>query len=167
VKGVIIFQEQVERESVAISLKATKLTAQTLAKAFMAVVHKIQKEHQKAQTPRGEQSAKKLMNHNVPTSTIPIEGDKGLFNKIAKDWEVDYHFHKTGKNKYLLLFKSGQADAITGALSEYSAEMMKRAKDKRPPIMEQFKRAQEQVDRDKLKVKERPQKTRKIEVARE
>jgi len=160
-------QEQIDRESVALVVNTSKLTAQGLAKIFMALVHKIQKEHQKAQTPRGEQSAKKLMNHNVPTSTIPIEGDKGLFEKIARNWQVDYHFHKTGKDKYLLLFKSGQADAITGAMSEYTAEVMKRAKDKRPPVMDEFKKAKEKAEREKPKAPEKAEKTRKIEVARE
>jgi len=147
-------QEQIDRESVAITLKASKLTAKVLGKAFMAVVHKIQKEHQKAQTPHGEQSVKKLMNHNVPTNTIPIDGDKGLFEKVARKWNVDYAFHKTGKNKYLLLFKSGQADAITGALSEYSAAVIKRAKDKRPPVMEEMKKAAERAESDRPKHKE-------------
>ena len=157
-------QEQIDRESIAITLKASKLTAQVLAKTFMAVVHKIQKEHQKAQTPHGEQSVKKLMNHNVPTSTIPIEGDKGLFEKVARKWNVDYAFHKTGKNKYLLLFKSGQADAITTVFSEYSALVMKRAKDKRPPIMDELKKAAERAERDRPKHKERK---REREVTRE
>jgi len=148
-------------------VNTTKLTAQTVAKLFMALVHKIQKEHQKAQTPHGEQSVKKLMNHNVPTNTVPIEGDKGLFEKIAKKWEVDYAFHKTGKDKYLLLFKSGQSDAITAAMSEYAAEVIKRAKDKRPPVMDEFKKAKEKADREKPKVMEKAEKTRKIEVGRE
>jgi hypothetical protein len=160
-------QEQIEREAVAITVKASKLTAQVLAKVFMAVVKKIQKEHQKAQTPHGEQSVKKLMNHNVPTNTIPIEGDKGLFEKTARKWNVDYAFHITAPNKYLLLFKSGQADAITACLAEYSAEVMKRAKDKRPPVMEEFKKAKERAERERPKHKEKAPKTRKIEVARE
>jgi len=148
-------QEQIDRESIAITLKASKLTGQILSKAFLAVVRKIQKEHQKTQTPHGRQSVKKLMNHNVPMNSIPIDGDKGLFEQVARKWNVDYAFHKTGPKKYLLLFKSGQADAITAALSEYSNLVMKRARDKRPPIIEQFKKASERVEREKLMHKER------------
>ena len=157
-------QEQIDRESIAITLKASKLTAKVLSKVFMALVRKIQKEHQKAQTPHGEQSVKKLMNHNAPTNTIPIDGDKGLFDKVARKWNVDYAFHKTGKDKYLLLFKSGQADAITGALSEYSAEVMKRAKDRRPPVMDVMKKAAERAEKERPKHKERK---REKEVVRE
>ena len=160
-------QEQIDREAVAITLKASKLTVLVLGKALGGAVKFIAKKYREAQTPHGEQTVKKLMNHNVPTNTIPIEGDKGLFEKVARKWEVDYAFHKTGKNKYLLLFKSGQADAITGALSEYSAEVMKRAKDKRPPVMEEFKKAAERAERERPKIKEKAEKVRKIEVTRE
>jgi hypothetical protein len=142
-------QEQVNREAVAITVKATKLTAKALAKAFTAIVHKILKGRQKAQAYHGKQSVKELMNHNEPTSTIPIEGDKGMFDKIARKWDVDYAFHKTGPKQYLLLFKSGQADAITAALSEYSKAVAKRARDKRPPIMEELQKAAERVERER------------------
>jgi hypothetical protein len=146
-------QEQIERESVAVSLKATKLTSQVLAAALKKVCGTIKNRYNKAQTAHGSQSVKQLMNHNCPTSTIPIEGDKGLFEKIARKWHVDYAFHQTGENEktgekqYLLLFKSGQADSITAAFTEYSKEIMKRAKDKRPPVMDEAKKAKEQVKR--------------------
>ena len=148
-------QEEVTRESIAITLKASRLTAQTLAAAFRKVGRVITNAHKEAQTPQGRQSAKKLMNHNVPTSTIPIEGDRGLFDRVARKWHVDYHFHKTGPNKYLLLFKSGQADSITAALSEYSRLIMKRSRDKRPPIREQLDRAARQAERERPQHKER------------
>jgi len=164
VKGVIIFQEQVERESVAITMKASKLTAHNLAKVLKAACGWIAKKHKEAQTPHGCQSVKKLMNHNAPTSTIPIDGDKGLFEKVARKWNVDYAFHKTGKNKYLLLFKSGQADAITAAFSEYSALVMRRARDRRPPVMDEMRRAAERAERERPAA---PERRREREVARE
>ena len=157
-------QEQIERESIAITLKASKLTAQTLAKAIGSVAKRIQSVHQKSKTPQGCQSVKKLMNHNCATNTIPIEGDKGLFEKVARKWNVDYAFHKTGKDKYLLLFKSGQADAVTACFSEYSAQVMKYARYKRTPIMDEMKKAAEQAERERPKHKE---KTRIREVERE
>ena len=160
----IVFQEQIERESIGISLKASKLTSQVLAKALAATAKKIKKVHQNAKTPQGCQSVKKLMNHKCPTNTIPIEGDRGLFEKVARKWKVDYAFHKTGKDKYLLLFKSGQADAITACFSEYSAQVIKRARDNRPPVMEVMQRAAERAERENPAQRER---TRQREVARE
>jgi hypothetical protein len=157
-------QEQIDREAIAITLKASRLTAKALGKALGAAARKIQKEYRKAQTPRGKQSVKKLMNHNAATNTIPIEGDKGLFDRVARKWNVDYAFHKTGPKQYLLLFKSGQADAITAAFSEYSSLVVKRARDNRPPIREELEKAQKQAERERPKHKERK---REREAARE
>jgi hypothetical protein len=157
-------QEQVDREAIGITLKASRLTAKGLAKVLATLARKIQKEYQKAQTPHGKQSVKKLMNHNQATNTIEIEGDKGLFDKVARKWSVDYAFHKTGQDKYLLLFKSGQADAITAVFSEYSALVMQRARDKRPPIIERMRQAAERAAQERPKHKEHK---REREAARE
>ena len=148
-------QEQVDRESIAVTVKASKLTAQTLAKVLKAMSEKIAKNRADTQPPQGKQSIKNLMKHNVPTNTIPIEGDKGLFERVARKWNVDYAFYKTDKDKYLLLFKSGQADAATAAFSEYSKRVIKRAQDKQPPVMEELKRAEKRAERENAKLKER------------
>ena len=50
---------------------------------------------------------------------------------------MDYAFHKVGPKKYLLLFKSGQADAITACFSEYSRKVLE--KSRRPSISQQLK----------------------------
>ncbi|MDR1467285.1 MAG: PcfB family protein [Oscillospiraceae bacterium] len=131
--------EDVERRTIAISVQATKLTAQTMAKVFQDVLRQIQEMHRKAQTPQGRQSAKKLMNHGVNTSTIPLDGSTRLFDRVARKWNVDYHFRKTGPKKYLLLFKAGQADAITQCLAEYTKRIMR--KDRRPSIQGQMRQA--------------------------
>ena len=147
-------QEQVDREAIAVTVKAAKLTGKVLWAVCRMVGREIAKQHREAQTPKGQQSVKKLMNHNVSTSTIPVDGDTKLFERVARKWKVDYAFHKTGKDKYLLLFKSGQADAITAAFSEYSALMMKRAQDKRPPVMELFKKAAQRAAEHRTQRKE-------------
>jgi len=132
-------QEDVERRTVALSVNASKLTGRVLAKAITALLRKIQKEHHKAQTPQGKQSVKKLMNHGVSTNSLPLDGETRLFDQVARKYNVDYAFYKTGPNKHLLFFKSGQADAITACFSEYTKLMMNRAKSKRPSIVQTIK----------------------------
>ena len=132
-------QEDVERRTVALSVNASKLTGRVLAKAITALLRKIQKEHHKAQTPQGKQSVKKLMNHGVTTNSLPLDGETRLFDQVARKYNVDYAFYKTGPNKHLLFFKSGQADAITACFSEYTKLMMNRAKSKRPSIIQTIK----------------------------
>jgi hypothetical protein len=132
-------QEDIERRTIAVSVNAAKLSAKTLAKALAAVLRKIQKEHQKAQAPQGRQSVKKLMNHRVSTSAVPLDGETMLFDRIARKYNVDYAFHKTGPDKYLLFFKAGQADAITAAFSEYTKLVMGRGKSRHPSILQQLR----------------------------
>ena len=138
-------QEDTERRSIAITLTASKLTAKGLAKALMAALRKIQQTHREAQTPDGRQSVKKLMNHNVNTNSIPLDGETRLFDRVARKWNVDYAFKKTEPGKYLLFFKAGQADVITACFSEYPKQMMRRKKENRPSIQAQLKHYGEQV----------------------
>lgn len=132
-------QEDIERRAIAVTVTASKLTAKVLAKALAAVLRKIQKEHRKAQTPQGKHSVKKLMNHRVATNALPLDGETRLFDRVARKYNVDYAFHKTGPRKYLLFFKAGQADAITAAFSEYTKLVLRRGKRKRPSILQQLK----------------------------
>ena len=81
---------------------------------------KIRKAHREHQTPHGRQSVKKLMAHGAATNSIELSGDTKAFDRVARKWNVDYAFYKTGPDKYLLFFKAGQADAITACFSEYS-----------------------------------------------
>jgi hypothetical protein len=138
-------QEEVDNRAIALTVKASKLTAKTLSIVLAAAVRKIKTVHNKSQTPHGRQSVRKLMNHGEATNAIPLNGDTRLFDRVARKWNVDYSFHKIGHTKYLLLFKSGQADAITAAFSDYTKLYMKRARDNRPPIHEQYKKHEERA----------------------
>lgn len=140
-------QEYVENQTIAISLKASKLTAKILAKAFMAVLRKIQKDHTaKAKQPQGRQSVKRLTGR-YDAKAIPINGATRLFDQVIKEknLKVDYSFMKTGPEKYLLLFKAEQVDTIMAAFAEYTNRVMARARDKRPPIREQLNNFGEQA----------------------
>ena len=96
-----------------------------LAQACLAVGRKIKKAHRARQTPHGKQTVRQLMGHGAATNSIEVESPKD-FDRVARKWNVDYAFYKTGPDKYLLFFKSGQADAITACFSEYSRRVMKR-----------------------------------------
>ena len=148
-------QEDIERRTIAVSINATKLTGRTLAKALAAVLRKIQKGYHKTQTPQGRQSVKKLMNHRVSTNSLDLSGETKLFDRVARKYNVDYAFHKTGPNKYLLFFKAGQADAITACFSEYSRKVLNKSKSRRVPIREQLKQAADQLAKEKPRKRER------------
>ena len=136
-------------------MKASKLTARSLAYALRAVGRKIAKEYRASKTPHGKQSVKKLMAHGVATNSIELSGDTKTFDRVARKWNVDYAFYKAGPDKYLLFFKSGQADAITACFSEYSKKVLNKSKSRRTPIREQLKQGADQLAKDKSRKKER------------
>ena len=105
-------------------------------------------------TPHGKQTVRQLMGHGTTTNSIEVESPKD-FDRVARRWNVDYAFYKTGPDKYLLFFKSGQADAITACFSEYSRRVLKRSKSQRVPIREQLKRAAAELARQPSHKKER------------
>jgi len=145
--------EDVSRRTIAISVQSSKLTARSLAYVLRAVGRKIAKEYRASQTPHGRQSVKKLLAHGVATNSIELSGDTKLFDRVARKWNVDYAFYKTGPDKYLLFFKSGQADAITACFSEYSKRVLSRSKSRHIPIREQLRRAQ--IKRERTNERER------------
>ena len=136
-------------------MKASKLTARGLAYVVRAVGRKIAKAHRAKQTPHGKQTVKKLMAHGASTNSLELSGDTKLFDRVARKWNVDYAFYKTGPDKYLLFFKTGQADAMTACFSEYSRKVLDKSKSQRVPIREQLKRAADQLAKDKPRQKER------------
>ena len=152
--GIRLIDEDVSRRTIAVSIKATKLTGRVLAQVCLAVGRKIKKMYRARQTPHGKQTVRQLMGHGATTNSIEVESPKD-FDRVARRWNVDYAFYKTGPDKYLLFFKSGQADAITACFSEYSRRVLKRSKSQRVPIREQLKRAAAELARHPSHKKER------------
>lgn len=119
------------------------------------VGRKIRKAYRGRQVPHGKQSVRKLMAHGTATNSIELSGDAKSFDRVARKWNVDYAFYKTGPDKYLLFFKAGQADAITACFERYSRRLLEQSKSSRIPIREQLKKAAEQLVKEPLKTQER------------
>lgn len=149
-------QEYVEQQTVAVSVKAARLTSRVLAAALKKTLAEMEGQRRAARTPHGRQSVKKLMNHYGAKNAIKLVGAPKDFDRIAREYHVDYAFHKTGPGQYLLFFKADQADAITAAFSRYTEKAMGRRQEK-PSILGQLRRL----------VKELAAKPRQKERARE
>ncbi len=145
-----MIDEEISRNTIAISVRASKLTTRGLAYALGEAAKKIRK----SQAPQGKQTVKQLLRHGGEASAIDLPGRAKDFDRVARRWGVDYAIKRVEKGKYLLFFRAKQADAITGCFSEYSRRMMNRGRDRRVPLREQLKRAQELV-RDQPRQKER------------
>ena len=133
--------EDISRRSIAISVKTAKLSARALAYVLARVGKKLSKH----ELPHGKMTVKKLMSHGTAASSIELSGDTALFDRVARKWNVDYAFYNTEPGKYLLFFKSNQADAMTACFAEYSKKVLKREKFEKLPIREQIAKAREAI----------------------
>lgn len=139
-------QEYVEERTVAISVKAAKLSGRALAAACKKVLAEMKKHHEAAKRPHGRQSVKKLMNHYGGKSSMPYVGAPKDFDRIAKEFHVDYAFHKVSPGHYLLFFKANQADTVTAAFQKYSDKVLNKNKD-HASILGQLRHFTEQIQK--------------------
>jgi hypothetical protein len=154
-------QEEVTGKSVALIVDGARMSEQVLEKALKAYL-----DAQKNKQPkiyRGKQSLKHLAQQNAGLANIEIS-DKNIkaFTQVAKKYHVDYALKKdttAEKPRYLVFFKSRDADAITAAFQEFTAKKVLR----KPSIRKRLALAKEQarqkesrqLDRDKVKTKDR------------
>lgn len=130
-------QEDLERQSLTLIVRATKLTGHgfmTAIKKFLAwrknkklnVVHH-----------RGKQTVKQLVAQDRGASSMEInDPDIKKFEKIARKYGVDFAIKKDKSckpPKYLLFFKGQDADAITAAFEEYTQKKIKQKQ--RPSVI--------------------------------
>ena len=157
-------QEEVTGKAVALIIDGAKMSEQVLEKALQKFL-----EAQKNKSPkmhRGKQTLKQLAGQNAGLANIEIS-DKNIkaFTHVAKKYHVDFALKKdttAEQPRYLVFFKSRDADAITAAFQELASRKMSR--DEKPSIRERLAQAREQaaqkvehraLDREKIKVKER------------
>lgn len=157
-------QEEVTGKSVALIIDGVKMSEQVLEKALQKFL-----EAQKNKSPkmhRGKQTLKQLAGQNAGLANIEIS-DRNIkaFTHVAKKYHVDFALKKdtaAEQPRYLVFFKSRDADAITAAFQEFASRKMGR--DEKPSIRERLAQAREQaaqkvehrtLDREKVKVKER------------
>lgn len=143
-------QEEVESRTVTLTINAVKLTGRVFKAAIAKYMqHRKEKKQEKARVgpvkPMGKQSVKELIGQNQGVTNIEVS-DKGIkdFDRIARKYGVDYAIKKdkTGeKPKYLIFFKGRDADALTAAFTEYTAQAVKR--EKRPSLISMLRKMRE------------------------
>ena len=136
-------------------MKASKLTARSLAYALRAVGRKVAKARREAQTPHGKQSVKKLMAHGAATSSIEVDAPK-VFDRVARKYGIDYSLKKAekeGKTEYLVFFKAKDVDVMTAAFKEYTGVSLK--KEQRKSIRKKLEQAKERVAKHREITKEK------------
>ena len=158
-------QEELEQKSVAISIKAGKLTANLLKKALEKALAEMTKSQKNPKIYNGKQSVKHLVRQGAGVSNIEItDGNIKSFERVARKYGVDFALKKDTTSqppRYLVFFKSRDADALTAAFTEYTGKKVKKAeKTERPSVLAKLNQFKELVknavvDRTKRKELER------------
>ena len=150
-------QDEVNEKTMALCIKGGKISAQILKAALTKLLAEIEKQKQQSKKmggqnrcKRGKQSIKSLQQSGAQLTNIVVtDNNIKSFDRVARKWNVDYAFYQTEPGKYLLFFKSGQADAMTACFSEYSRKVLDKAKSRQPTIPEQMKQAEQQLAKEK------------------
>lgn len=153
-------QEEIEQKTIALAVKTGKLTGQVLQAAMKKFLAARQKGTGKAH--HGKQSLRQLKKDGCALSNIEItDSNIGLFRPCAKKYGIDFTLRKdrtTHPPRYIVIFKSKQADNLEQAFKEFTAKKLKQQE--RPSIRKALsamkqKAAAKDKQRAKEKVKER------------
>lgn len=157
-------QDEVNEKTIALSIKAAKLTAELLQKAIKAMLSQGKKQLDKHSTPHGKQTLRQLMKQNTGVSNIEITDDNiKAFEATAKKYGIDFALKKDATEtppRYLVFFKGKDADVLTAAFKEFSAKKL--TQEKKPSIRKLLSTFKEQAaaknaERGKVKKKDRGQ----------
>ena len=108
--------------------------------------------------PHGKQTVKQLIGQNQGVSNIELtDPSTRQFDRVARKYGVDYAVKRDKDHdppRFLIFFKSRDADALTAAFQEYAGKKVKKAQ--RPSVLQklaQFKSLVKKptVDREKRK----------------
>ena len=89
-------QEELEQKSVAISIKAGKLTANLLKKAVEKALAEMEKSQKNPKIYKGKQSVKHLVRQGAGVSNIEItDGNIKSFERVARKYRVCYRSDRT------------------------------------------------------------------------
>ena len=150
-------QEDLENRSVTLIVNSSKFTARTLHNALSKFLeyskHKA-RDHKNIYS-HGKQSVKRLIGLNEGVSTVDLgkNASFGLFDKIARKYNVDYavkKVEKDGETRHLIFFKGKDRDAVETAMAEYLQKSVPREKTKdRVSIRQQLRRTPVQPERNR------------------
>ena len=127
------------------------------------LAHRKEKKMEKARAgpviPHGKQSVKQLVGQNQGVANIEIT-DSNIkdFERVARKYGVDFALKKDRSGeipKYLVFFKARDADALTAAFKEYTANTDR--KKERPSVMKllrKLKAMDNTIDTPKTRKKE-------------
>ena len=158
----MVLQEEITNKAVTLIIDGAKVTERTLERAIAQFLATQKNKQTKQKVYRGKQTLKQLANQNAGLANIEIT-DQNIrsFTSVAKKYHIDFALKKdktTEHPRYLVFFKSRDADAMTAAFHEFTNRKLKK-----PSIHKLLAQAREELS--KL-VKQAPEKVKNRELER-
>lgn len=125
-------QEEVEMRAVTLAISTSKLSGRLLKAAIAKVMKEASKPRDKPpEIKHGKQSVKELLEKDAGASSIEASKLRiGSFDRVARKYGVDYAVYREktpgDKDKFYIFFKGRDADAISAAFKEYSANQIRK-----------------------------------------
>ena len=116
-------QSHTNDRSVALSIKAAKLSSRLLAKAMLAFLRRARNPAAK----RGEQSIKSLAKSGASIENVEIPDDIKAFRKTARKYNMDFALKKdksTDPPSWIVFFKSKDSRSMEAAFKEFSKKVL-------------------------------------------
>ena len=134
-------QSHTNDRSVALSIKATKITARLLAQAMQAFLRHAQNPKEK----RGKQSIKSLTKSGASIDNVEIPSDCNInsFKKTARKYNIDFALKKdssTDPPNWIVFFKSKDSKSMDAAFKEFSQSVLNSKKASVPSMAQEMER---------------------------
>lgn len=160
-------QEEINQKTIAIAIKATKVTARLLRHILRALLrHWNNKRHQKAYVKgkeavvsHGKKSLKELQAQGHELTNIEITDDNiKSFEHCARKYGVDFSLKKdktADPPVFYVFFKARDEKVMEAAFKEYTADVTREKPSVRQKLQQMTKRIVPQRERVKLKDRNR------------
>lgn len=118
--GGVFIQEEATEKSISFVVSGSKLSANLLREVMRAYLNR---NRQKVKRKHGKTSVRELIGEGAGVSSIEItDNNIKSFERVARKYNVDFALKKDKTSdppKYLVFFKSKDADALTQAFKEF------------------------------------------------
>lgn len=123
-------QEEITNKAVTLIIDGAKVTERTLERAIEKFLAAQKNKQDRPKIYRGKQTLKQLAGQNAGLVNIEIT-DQNIrsFTSVAKKYHIDFALKKdktTEHPRYLVFFKSRDADAMTAAFQEFTNRKLKK-----------------------------------------
>ena len=149
-------QDEVRDKSVALVINMGKTGGRLTADMLKWAMRRYLDQSRNPKAHHGKQTVKQLVRQGQGVQNIEIT-DKNIksFERVARKYGIDFALKKDAlEGKYLVFFKSRDADTLNAAFAEYTAKTMHRGNPKRPSLLAQlshFKEVVKNTIRDTVK----------------